>query len=495
MILDNKNSFFIKHFRLINLFLLFLVLYIIIKSTFIYTFLSDFINNKYVGEFNSYALKYVDIFMFSIVIIIIILCSLFIIQLKRLSLNKKLYISLLIFYSFIFITLMINFNIFTYIQLNKYSILFLKVYKFFSLILIIIQCIYALCVLLKVLGINNKDLDININITKELRKNTREWKYYFIENKIIILLILIMFFLISGSVGFFRYETTLKSVKEGRNLEVNAVKIRIDNSYLTNTKYNGNKISADKYIVVKLKFDNAFKMNVNNFELINNKKIYYPQMSLADNFSDIGYIYKGEVTNFDYNYIIVYKLNKTEKIKNTILRIKDNSTKNKNFKLNLIEDSDIKTISEYDLNEEIEFKESNLGKTSLTIKDYNIKDGFTEEYKYCVSKKCYVGTKNIKPIEVYTSNKIILRMKVNLKKGKGVYLLDKYNDYSSFLEAFGKISYNINDDVKKSKIVAINIDNINSKYNYFLIDKSVIKSKHYDLEITIRNKRYIISLK
>lgn len=489
-----------KYIIILELLILVIMIYLFVKCLDIYSFLTEYINNQHTDEIINFGIQYINILMFmgNIVIIVFSIVMYFIMKKRH---EEKYFLYSAIYYIFMFICFLIGFNILSQLQLTFYSDNLLSFVKNFSLIFNLFQIPFMIGLIFKLLGIKLRDFkgDSEINgdneevVKKSFRKTFREWKYYFIENKPILVIIIAIIVVGVSALIFFNSDNIFKSYGENREVDFAGTKFEVVNSYLSTVDYKGESISNDKkYIVVQVKFNSKSDVKREDFILINDNENYFSNTRAAENFADLGEAYKGDASADD-TFILVYEFNNEDSLNGSKLRIYDGNDY-KAIRLKLQKEDNIKVANEYNLNEEINLNESNLKNSSIKISDYEFGESFVENYRYCVNKKCYNGIQNIKPIEIYTEQKTILKVDAEVKRNKNLYVFKKFSNDSQFLHAFSKINYTINGDENTSGMINITPDELESGSSYFLVDKNVQEAEDINLFFTIRDTRYIVNL-
>lgn len=523
MIIKKPYAFLIKHFKIIHLTLLALLIYILIKTTRIYNFFNAYINNDYLEYTEKFATVYINIIIFFVLVIIIIFAIILYFLMRKKQKSRKYYIFLGLFYTAVFFMLVYYFNVLTKLEFEPFTKADLRIIRDTSLLVVIPQYFFIAFALFRGLGFDlknftfdKKELEINetdneefelklpiegYELKRELRKSKKEWKYYFIENKAMLIIILVILLLIAGGVGLYQYQTKAKILRETQNFTINGLKYKVLSSVITTKNISGQEIDNSKqYIVVNFEVQNNLgvetELNVDKFRVINNGKSYLPITRYYDEFMDLGEGYKTQTleANSTNDYILVFELSKSEKIKDTRFRIYEEDKKYRESTLNVSNQTSAKVMSESSLNEDVSLKEM-LGNTSINISDVKVSETFNENYKYCVSNNCYVGSKIIKGDEVSSSKKAVVKLKVDINKDDDIYVNNSLKNNSQFLNAFVGVIYEKGDKKVYSKAWDITPEDLNNGYNYLEVNYDVLNSNYLDIAVTVRNNRYLINVK
>ena len=120
MVLKKPYAFLIKHFRIIHLFLLIPMFYLLIKTGNIVEFLADYVSNDYTLNFmdslNSLASNYINIIMYVSVIAILTIFIAMSFLLQEKDKPTKFYNISIIYYIGIFFLITTSFNVFGMIE-------------------------------------------------------------------------------------------------------------------------------------------------------------------------------------------------------------------------------------------------------------------------------------------------------------------------------------------------------------------------------------------
>lgn len=332
MILRRPYAFLIKHFRIIHLILFVLFVYIAYKANNILTFFKDYIS--YNGNIEVISTEFISYFIFVSVLLIISL-SIFIYFLMRYKKKPRLlYIMLIgasLISSVLFIYLYNNIRMLeTTVQSAKTIRLFRDISRF-NFWILFTSCIP---VLVRGLGfdikkfnfskdfndlkLDNEDseeVEVNFELSSDSikrkgRKTLRELKYYYLENKFIINIILSIIIVIIILIFPFNRYIVNGDLNEKEVLTTNNFNIKINDSYISDR----NRISKDNsYVILKIGIKgkvSKYKLDLDQFVLegINNK--YIPSLKYYYYFSDLGVGYKSNILDMNEykEYILIYNI-------------------------------------------------------------------------------------------------------------------------------------------------------------------------------------------
>lgn len=325
MILRRPYAFLIKHFRFIHLVITAILFYLAKFSTDTYVYINSCISDQ-VNRYNS--LDYINYNIYIFVVILILLLIMISWLFKYKDKPRGIYILSIIGYFMIGVYLFMVFGYFTEIHTNIIDQKVIRAYRDITLMTLGFQYIVTIIMLLRGLGFDIKkfnftqdikelnltqedaeevEVDVNVDanvVMRTVRKQKREFGYFFQEYKVIILGILSI---ILFSVLFFGYRYIKKEFKVYNYGDVVG--------YLYSVKVNKGyfDIKGDKYSVV-IDFDIAKygveeKFNVNNLKLLVDKKEYSIDKNICSKYDDLGNCYKKQfVTDEFKRYIVTYEV-------------------------------------------------------------------------------------------------------------------------------------------------------------------------------------------
>lgn len=344
MILRRPYAFLIKYFRIIHLIMFAFMAYLASCASKISSFFQEYISKS--GIINVSSSEYMNIFII-LSIFIVIAISLTIFFLMKYKNKPRTFYIIIIAISFIsllfFFFLTGNIRTLETSVFDSKRLNFLRDISFFHYLLLLVS---SLPILIRGLGFNIKKFDFKrdidelnleakdneeVEVTFDLestgvkrtgRKILRELKYYYIENKLfinIILSIVAVFLFIAFPFNIFVLQ---RPISEGSTLNTPNVSLRINESYVSSRS---SIDSNHRYIILKVSVKTSidkYKLDLNNLVLEGKKKNYFPTQKYYLYFKDLGVGYREKfLTKDTYNdYIIMYNIatsdqKKTYKIK------------------------------------------------------------------------------------------------------------------------------------------------------------------------------------
>lgn len=337
MILKRPYAFLIKHFRLIHLIIFALFVYLTIKANNILSFFKDYITYK--GSLDIISNDYINvwIFIFSILIIVLSMTIFFLMKYKKKPKTFYIITSIISIISMIlFWYLYSNIKQLESISVSAREIRLLRDISRFNYITLFVMCIP---ILIRGLGFDikkfnfNKDLhelnlsnedseevEIGTNLSTDTilttsRKTFRELKYYYLENKLFINIILGVIIAILILIFPFNKYVVNAPLNEKQMLSTNYFNFKVLNSYMSDRS----RVSKNNsYVIVKFstkgKID-KYSFKLDNFVLKSKNNDYVPSLKYYYYFDDIGVGYKkGYLPTTEYNeYIFVYNIKSEDK--------------------------------------------------------------------------------------------------------------------------------------------------------------------------------------
>lgn len=470
MVFKKPYAFFIKYFRLINLILVVLLGYLGYKLNLIGNIVGEIYNNR-LTNYSSLSSNYVGFNMYVLIIIIILILGGIILLLKYKKKPLKDYLFAIIYIFVIVIYLIFISNIFYELEESVIEQTSLKLYSDISLLIIIPLFYFIFKFILIVIGFNLKKFNFSKDIielkqddkdSEEVElifdKNTykykrsinrllRELKYYFLENRFFITIIVGISFVVFF-VTFFGFNI-FKSNKVSMNKDFVAGSLvyRVNEVYETKYDLNYNVIKDDsKFVIASI----TVKNNTNEIKTIDFKRmriLYGDNYVYANNyynkfFYDLGVPYNNEgiLSKESKNYIFIFKVP---------IEYKSRSYKIKFYDRVTLEDDEV--VGSY---KELKVKTTKIDK-DREEKVLNVKDNINFGNKYGNSnitilgyliKNNYIHYDDDKAV-VYKDNDInnnLLIMDYKLEIDEKSMLKDYFSTDKEFYNKFVSIAYTNN---------------------------------------------------
>ena len=504
MILRKPYGFLIKHFKLIHLILTAIYIYLAIKVNDILRYYNEFIKGT---ESKLNAIKYVNNYYLIAIIASTIICLIIYALMRYKKKPKLLYVILISLY--LAVTILINYSYggLQAIYISTLSARDLRLYRDLLRIIIVFQYISIFFTLIRGLGFDIKKFnfkedisELNLDVTddeeieltvgnteglkRRIRRQLRELKYYYQENKLFISTIIGIIIVITIFILTINKKVINKEYKEGDKITTDKFSFVVLNSYLTNKSYDGSIItnSDTTFLIAKITIISKVgktELNTSNMILKTSSGSYTINKRYTSFFKDIGTGYKDQIISNQKTYLFIYAIDKNDINK----KIQINYASDKKINLSPINIDESSKPSFYKLGENIDLSQTILGSGNFNINKYNINNIFAYSYEYEINGKKY----NSK-INLISQNKTILYLDLN-------YLSDRNISIYDFISNYGKIKYKIN-DIEYSTSPPVNKTPNSAKNSLYLeVDKQIEKASNIWIELTIRNNKYIYTLK
>lgn len=339
MILRKPYAFLIKHFKLIHLFITILIINLINKTNDIVDFFKDYINDD-VFEVN--VSEYVNIFTYISIFIIIGLALIIIILMRKKDKPLLFYILTFISYSVLFVGFIYISSVISELEFNLLDRKSIGFVRDITRILLIGQWLFLIPYIIRTLGFDIKKFDFKkdlqeLEITEEdseefelvspldmnkvgkvTRKKVRELKYYYIENKLFIIISLVGIVLLSGFYIIKKIDfESLKKYDEKEIIKMdNFYTMTIDDSYITTKNDDGKVIAVNNnfFLIVKFtvnsNYNGQFALDTSKFIVKIKDKEFMASRNYYNYFKNYGIGYKSQRFSLSDNktYILVYNI-------------------------------------------------------------------------------------------------------------------------------------------------------------------------------------------
>ena len=503
MILRKPYGFLIKHFRLIHLLLTLIYIYLAIKVNNMLRYFNNFINGI---ESKLNAIKYINNYYLIAIILSILICLVIYALMRYKKKPKLLYLILIAIYLAIAIVINYSYNGLYNIYISTVSAKDLRIYRDLLRIIIIFQYITIFFTLIRGLGFDIKkfnfkedlaELDLNVSddeeveltigstegLKRKIRRQLRESTYYYKENKLFIKSIIAILIVIIAFTLLINKKVVNKEFKEGDQIETDKYSFIVQNSYLTKKSYDGSIITSSDTIFLVAKIAIASKvgkteLNTGNMILKTASGSYTINTKYTSYFKDLGVGYKDQIISEWKTYLFLYSIDENDINK----KIQINYTGNKKINLNPINIDETDKESHYKTGDTLDLSTTLFGNGTLNINKYDIKNIFAYNYEYEVNNKKY----NSK-INIISPNKTIIYLNLNYQSTRDISNYD-------FITNYGIIKYKLNNSEYSTTF--INKAPASEKNDLYLeVDKEIENASSIWLELNIRNKKIIYTLK
>ena len=523
-----------KHFKLIHFLLLVLSGFVLWQLRPLVSFFNTFVANGYtVSIIPNMAGEYINVLIYISLILMIMLLVALLVLLKFKKKPAGIYTFAIIYYAILFIAIIISAGLLNSLEEALWSTTQARIYRDIATIVTLPQYIFIPFWVIRALGFNIKqfnfkndleelqlsqsdseEVEINIGFETYKAKRTlhrfiREFKYYYSENKFIMISILVISLGILIYLFFSNYEVYNQKYAMGKYFNVANLKVKVDDSIITNLNYAGDVISQDKYyLLLKLtitnSYDEEYTLDYSNFLLYGKDNYYLPIIRKSDNFIDYGEAYYGTKVKKDKSKTIVlpYEINKKDINDSYHLEIYNGtSKKSKDYRFKSIQVDltpviidDVLIVQNAKMNEEVNFNATNLNDTKLTITNATITPRYVYTYEICNKNNiCNKYNDLIVPTVNGYSSQTLLVLDYNLTMDLDTPYAIGNQDVNAFATNFFKVRYKIDDKSFVSDIVNLTTDKLTNKF-VLQTTNAITNADAVDLLVTIRNKSYVINL-
>lgn len=360
---------------------------------------------------------------------------------------------------------------------------------------------------------DSEEIEISFNlethkIKRAYKRSVRETIYYIKENKFIVSCIVVVAFI---SCIFLVYNNTHsnydKNYSMGQSFTYEDLEITVEDAMVSNLDYNGNIIKEDKYyVVLKMNVFNGTGdtkvLDYNHFKLIIGDSSINPKVNYFGRFIDFasGEVLSSYAPKDNRTFALTYEISKKQINKKMKISIFTGSVYDKgeylsksinvNIKADVFDEVEI--VSNFGINDELDFNETSLYNTKLKINQYLIDNKYTYLVTRCNDQNIcneYTNVINV-PVNDNRHDNLLLIVDVEYKVDKKL----RNMSLKKFSDSYVQIQYRVNGEV-------IMVDNASvtpvdtERFMAFEVSKKILDADIIQMLVTIRNKQYIINLK
>ena len=536
MIIKKPYAFMIKHFRLIHLVLLVPMIYLASQTREIMLFFREYAANNYTlgsmsEQLSSLASNYINVLMYVAVLLILIVFIFLTVLLQRKSKPTKFYTTGIVYYLVIFILITVSFSIFKSIENDTLSTAAARIIRDLSIVIHYSQYIFVFLTAIRGVGFNIRQFDFKSDLAeleidsedseevefligidsdkakRNVRRFFRELKYYYKENKFVFIMIGVIIIGVIGTLIYMNKEVYQRVYRETESIALGYLNFQVKDTYLTNLSKDGKVLNDDKYyMVLQLEISNRYREDHNfnyiNLELTVNNKFFLPNLSVGSYFSDYGTPYNGTLIkgNTTSDYILVYEIDKyliNQDFELTVFSHYDASAGgigsiNNRIRLEPTKVDEKINNTNISLGEEMDFVNTNLGNSNLTITSYEITSLFQYKYLYCITSDNCIDSTGMVSAKDY--RKTLLVLGYDLVLDKDVPYMDSEKTYRTVFEDFVKIEYEVNG---KKNTYQAKIANPNTYSEKAIIElpSEISQAEYITIICTVRNLSYRLNIR
>lgn len=524
MLLRRPFAFLIKHFKAIHLVLGMMIAYTLLKTNDVFRFIEEYLNTTpFIIGNNVVPTLFKPIML---VIMVAILVLTFVI-LGVMNFKKKpitFYIFNILVYSFAAFTLVYCYTNIKTLEVQLLDVRTLKLMRDFSLFSLIFQSLSLITVGIRATGFDIKKFDFDqdiedLKITAEdneefeidveldtdrlkrnIRKKIRHAKYVYVENKLIIHIILsvivgVVCFAIYLNVGVYH-----KVYKQNEPFTTTEFMLNVTNSYITNRDYHNHIIEKGKKLLViqyevRSKYEASKKtFKPERFALSIGKQKFHDVDIYKEKTYDLGNPYRNAyITTTFQKYTLTYELPETLDTGKITLKYKDTNDKEIAISITPVNDENKELVATYTLNQEANLQKSILKESKIKINSYEIGQTFVSEYNYCLSTQvCLPGIEYIHPSASGSSDKTLLKIEGSFTLDETLEL-NPLGDLYTVLRDFGSIRYEIRGETKvlTTRLQQVKPSRQTTGNIYYIeVPKELEEAEHITILFTLREFIY-----
>lgn len=533
MILRKPYTFLIKNFKRIHLLLTVIMSYIFYKSNNILAFYNGYINKSSSVYMGNLSTNYINVYFYLLIFLVIIFTLAIYILMKQKKKPTFLYLSVIIYYLILLIAFFQISNNLAMLEIATPSPQLIRIVRDITFIITIIQALLTIFIAIRAVGFDIKkfnfsadleQLEIEVTddeefeltvgadpstISRKIRKQRRELKYFVIENLFVISLISIIILIVIIVSFVLNYEVYNKTYHQQESFRVNNLIMTVTDSYLTNVNFKGKTILKDdkQYVVINLEIENKDSvkgsLDLTTLALVTKNNLYQPITGKYQSFFDLGIGYFNQKLNADIKqqFILLFKIDGQELKDNLFLRFTESVSFNKDqpqakykkIQLRPILLNEIELIGNYKLKEKINFEDTVLKNSLFKIENSEIGDKFYYEALICYNQICSNGVNLLTPSYTSSEAKTLLKLGAMYMQDKETNL--KINNGGELVSLFGTLRFNINNKTYEAPLINKTPSDYIGEDIFLEVPSQAKMADNFDLILNIRNKQYIYKLK
>ncbi len=531
MVFKRPYAFLIKYFKLINLILSVSLMYIIYKLNNLHTILNQIYRGS-ISNFSSLSSTYIGFTLYLLIFATILILVIMILLLKRKKKPMRDYVLGVIYCAIIIIYLFFVDNLFYQAGRSIVELTTLKLYSDISFIIVIPIFYFLLKYFVMGIGFNLKKFDfgkdilelkqeeqdneeVEINFDKntykykrKARKILREFKYYTLENKLIIRIIIIILGIALASFLLTLNIVFNKTYKIGQNFVAGQFGITINSVYETKYDLNNKEVRDDsKYVIANIKITNQGEtksFDFNTLRILFKDDYVYANNYFNEHFVDLGIPYDGQAIKQGEtkNYIFIFKVPEDYYSKKYVIKFYDKNEYNdkqkrvisvyKTIKVKAVNLDKKRATKNKKLNETEILDKGSYGDSKITIKNYEFKSSYTYTHQVCDDNGVCSNRTDL--IKSPNNNKVLLILDYELLLDKNYQISSYFKDDKVFFNNFLKVRYTYNGKKKILNVVDAIASNINNKV-FLSVPYEIKNADNISLSFEMRNNRIEYVLK
>lgn len=531
MILRKPYAFIIRHFRLIHIVMLLVLVYAFIDLSSVNTLFSNLQSSNTYTFAN--AMMYADNLVYWACIVLAAMSGTIFWLFKEKKKPTNLYLGIVIYSLVLIIGFIFLYGQLSSLQENLFEddqIILVKDISF--LLSLPMYAFIPLCFIrgigfnikkfnfskdikeLEIAGEDSEEFEVmvgqnNYKYFRAIRRTLRETKYFIFENKFMLSVFASIIGVALIATGVYYYDAYMKKFSEAEVISVNQISYIVNRSYITEKDFRGDQIkSGYKYVVVDMAFHNVAKesryLNLDLITLANGKIIYYPTLTMNGKFYDLGAPYKDKQAIAPGEMIeatLAFEIPVGVSTRNFTLRVQyeiDESfdevvMRYKNFAVNTLSIDADEIVKNIKVNDPISVNIVGNNRINLSITGYNLIDNYDNKYVSCKD----INTCNVYSSLINTNNSVgstMLVLDYDMSIDDSAQITKTFNTTNKIFNNYAKIRYvTFNKEyIVDAKIVP----NSDVKNKVFIeVPRNITNASSIDFLIDFRDEKFEVALK
>lgn len=528
MVLRKPLAFLIKHFKLIHFLLAIICIFLIYKTSNILVFFNEYIGSNTGVLTTQVAPIYITSVMYFLILVMMGGSALLLTILKLKEKPIKFYIFNIFAFVLVLAIFLYIYSLLLTLEEKLVELQTLELGRDLLVIALLLENLSLIWLAVRAVGFDIKSFHFNENLdelqideqdseefevdlevdkhlyTRYFRKMKRFMKYMFKENKLLVTLFTLIVIGISCYIVYLNQGVYEEELTLNQAFRTNEFVLNIENSYYTDTDYEGNFLKKGHGLVllrVNIKNGASIKKSfkTGRLSLIINNQVYHTTEIYKDRLTDLGYIYLNEeISSTGTTYLLAFEIPNTVKNKKMVLKYVDTNDKEIHVDVTPLDLTQTRKGTTIAVTGDMEFSDSPIRQSILNIQEVAVANEFKIEYNYCYDKNnCYDSYEYVKTTTGDRTTKTLLKLVASLKIDESLNTALNSNLHK-FIQYYGQIEYKING---QEKVITGNFKRVyplkteNKNEYYIEVDKAVLNAEEVSLVFHIRGYIYTYRLK
>lgn len=416
MIIRKPYAFLIKNFKLIHFIMLLISGFILYRTKITLDFFNEYVKTRQFIDSETLIADTIPIVMAIFALILITAAVSIVILFRKKDKPTLFYISNIIYYILFIIIVVVSRGIMTTIIFEGIDPRISRIVRDIWLIAYYLQFVLVGFYFIRAVGFDvkkfnfgedlhelqieeedNEEIEIATKFDRDKLKmrvamQREELKSFYYENKLMILLISFLLFIVIPGVFIVRSVIANKRYTENEVIKLDNFEFKVTETLITKKDSKGNVLfkGNNSYLIVKFNLNNLSDkkrgLKLNNLRLEIGEDVFIPKITYYDYFTDFGTGYTDQaISKESKDFIAVYVLSDDKLDEPIIVRytdsivVKDNEASALYYRINVSPekvDKDSREVS-YNLGQELIIKDSDI---KFKINSAEVKDDYTYIY-------------------------------------------------------------------------------------------------------------------